>query len=179
LRVYLLDADDDLAAQFDVRTRIAVRQNTTVRVLEASAGQCDLGSALERVRGGLGLLVLDGLLAFETRLGERTAAELLGVGDLVQPPGERPDAMLDRSDSWRVLWPARFGLLDAEFAERARHWPQITQALLRRAGRRSAARGPPRPDLLAPGRALGPGRARGDPVEAAPHPPPAGTAGGG
>ena len=138
LHTYLLDADDDLAEQFDVRTRLAVRQGTTVKVIEAPVGSCDLGPALAEVRDGLGLLILDGLVAAETRVGERTATELLGQGDLLQHAGDRGDAMLERTDSWRALWPTRFGLLDAEFADRVRPWPQISQALLRRSGRRTA-----------------------------------------
>jgi CRP-like cAMP-binding protein len=46
--------------------------------------------------------------------------------------------MLERSYGWQALCPTRFALLDCEFAERVRPWPQITNALLRRAGRRIA-----------------------------------------
>lgn len=136
--MYLLDADDDLAERFDVRTRIAVRQGTTVRVVDADIGDCQLDHALERVRGGFGLLVLDGLIAHETRLGGRVAAELLGAGDLVQAPAVRDEAMLDQDETWRALWPSRFGLLDAEFSDRARPWPQIWRELSCRAARRAA-----------------------------------------
>lgn len=138
LHVYLLDADDDLAEQFDIRTRLAARQGTTVRVMAAEAGDCDLQALLDGLRSGFGLLVLDGLIACETQIGQRTATELIGAGDLVQALGERSDAMLERTDSWRVLWPTRFGLLDSEFAERVRPWPEIARALLRRASRRTA-----------------------------------------
>ncbi|MGH2914168.1 MAG: helix-turn-helix domain-containing protein [Solirubrobacteraceae bacterium] len=138
LHIYLLDADDELAQQFDVRLRLAVRQGTTIRVLDAPAGGCELGPALDRVRDGFGLLLIDGLVVRETALGGRAAAELLGAGDLLQGPGGRDEAMLEREERWRALWPARFGLLDAEFAERVRPWPQITRAILRRAGRRAA-----------------------------------------
>ena len=138
LHTYLLDADDELAEQFDLRTRLAVRQGTTVKVLEAAVGECDLESLLGAASAGLGLLVLDGLLAYETRVGERTATELIGAGDLLQPGADRPDAMLERTDAWRALWATRLGLLDAEFVERVRPWPQILQSLLRRASRRAA-----------------------------------------
>lgn len=138
LHVYLLDADDDLAEQFELRTRLAARQGTTVRVMTADVGDCDLRALLDRVRNGFGLLVLDGLVACETRVCQRTATELLGAGDLVQASSERTDAMLERTDSWRVLCVTRFGLLDAEFAERVQPWPQIARALLRRAGSRVA-----------------------------------------
>jgi CRP/FNR family cyclic AMP-dependent transcriptional regulator len=135
---YLLDADDDLAAEFDLRMRLVARQGTTVRVLDAEVGECDLGLAFDAVGNGPGLLILDGLIAFETRVADRTASELLGAGDLLQPPTGRTDELLELAGVWRVLWPTRFGLLDTEFAERVRAWPQITQVLLRRTGRRIA-----------------------------------------
>ena len=40
---YVLDADDDLADELDVRMRVAARQVATARVLDAQAGDCDLG----------------------------------------------------------------------------------------------------------------------------------------
>jgi CRP/FNR family transcriptional regulator, cyclic AMP receptor protein len=138
LRVYLLDADDEIAELFDLRTRLAVRQSTTVKVLEAPPGEVDLESLLRNLDSGVGLLLLDGLIARETRVGERTATELLGTGDLLQPTPEPTDALLDRFDSWKVLWPTRFGLLDTAFLERIRPWPQIFQSLLRRSVRRAS-----------------------------------------
>jgi CRP/FNR family transcriptional regulator, cyclic AMP receptor protein len=132
----VLDADDDLAEEFDVRARIAARQLATARVLEADIGECDLEPWFGAVGRGPGLLVLDGLIAFDTRIGNRTATELIGAGDLLQPPSRRADEMLPQADTWRALWPTRFALLDSEFADRVRPWPQIIQVLLRRAGTR-------------------------------------------
>lgn len=138
LYAYLLDADDDLAQEFDIRMRVAARQLATVRVLSAEVGPCDLGPLFAAVGRGPGLLILDGLIAFETRIGDRTACELTGAGDLIQPPFPRAEELVESSDGWRALWPTRFGLLDHEFSERVRPWPQIGMALLRRAGRRVA-----------------------------------------
>ncbi len=138
LYTYLLDADDDLAQEFDIRMRVAARQVATVRVLSAEAGPCDLAPLFAAVGQGPGLLILDGLIAFETRVGGRTACELTGAGDLLQPPFPRAEQLIEPSDAWRALWPTRFGLLDHEFAERVRPWPQIGMVLLRRAGRRVA-----------------------------------------
>lgn len=138
LYTYLLDADDDLAQEFDIRMRVAARQVATVRVLSAEAGPCDLDPLFDAVGYGPGLLILDGLLVFETRVGDRTACELTGAGDLLQPPFPRAEQLVEPSESWRALWPTKFGLLDHEFAERVRPWPQIGMALLRRAGRRVA-----------------------------------------
>jgi CRP/FNR family cyclic AMP-dependent transcriptional regulator len=107
-------------------------------VLEAEVGESHLANWFDAARNGLGLLVLDGLLTFETHVGDRTAAELLGAGDLLEPPSCRTEDLLERTSSWRVLWPVRLALLDAEFSDRVRAWPQIAQALMRRAGRRIA-----------------------------------------
>lgn len=137
LYAYLLDADDDLAQELDVRMRFAARQRATARVLAAETGECDLSASLVAVEKGPGLLVLDGLLAAEIRVAERTVTELVGSGDLLQPVSIEADEMIERFASWRALRPSRLAVLDADFAERIRPWPQITQALLRRAERRA------------------------------------------
>lgn len=138
IRRYLLDADDDLAREFDVRTRLAARPGTTVRVLRAEVGDCDLEPAFAAVHDGFGLLVLDGLIAFDVEVGDRIATELVGSGDLITPCGDRVDAMLHHRDGWRVLVPAQLALLDAGFATRVAPWPQVVSSLLRRCTRRTA-----------------------------------------
>jgi len=118
--------------------RLAARQVATARVLDAEIGECDLSAWFEAVGSGLGLLVLDGLIAIDARVGNRTATELVGPGDLLQPGRPLAEDLLERTDSWRALSATRFALLDAEFAERVRPWPQIVNTLLMRAGRRIA-----------------------------------------
>ncbi len=137
LHAYLLDADDDLAEELDIRTRFAARQLATVRVLEADTGACELESWLAVVGHGPGLLILDGLVAVDTRITNRTVTELLGSGDLLQPLSRHVDDIVERVASWRALCACRFALLDAEFAERVLPWPQIGHALLRRTERRT------------------------------------------
>jgi CRP/FNR family cyclic AMP-dependent transcriptional regulator len=138
LFTYLLDEDDDLAQAFDVRTRIAARQTTTVRVLDANVGACDLTAWFTTVGHGPGLLILDGLIAVETRVGDRTAMQLIGNGDLLQPHAAESDDLLEQRRHCRALAPTRLALLDGEFAERTRPWPQIGHVLLRRASKRIA-----------------------------------------
>ena len=134
---YLLDLDDDLADEFDIRSRVSVRQLATVKLLEADVGDGDLTGWFEVARGGMGLLVLEGMLAFEMRVGDRTTTELVGAGDLLQAPPGRVDELLEGLGAWKVLSPTRLALLDAEFAERVRPWPQVGQAMMRRASRRT------------------------------------------
>jgi len=121
-----------------VRMRLAVRQVATARVLDAECGACDLSRWFEAIDGGPGLLVLDGLMAIDARVGDRTATELIGPGDLLQPACPLAENLLERGEAFRALSTTRFALLDLEFSERVRPWPQILQALLRRAGRRIA-----------------------------------------
>jgi CRP/FNR family cyclic AMP-dependent transcriptional regulator len=137
LYAYLLDADDDLAEELDIRTRFAARQLATARVLDADTGECTLEPWFAAVGRGPGLLILDGLVAVDTRIADRTVTQLVGSGDLLQPPSWDVDDMVERVASWRALSASRFALLDAEFAERVLPWPQIGHSLLRRTHRRA------------------------------------------
>lgn len=84
--------------------------------------------------GGLGILVIDGVVDAEVGVGGRTASELLGAGDLIQPAGCVHDELLACGAAWRALEPVRVAILDRRFVKRVRFWPQIHRALLRRAG---------------------------------------------
>jgi len=134
---YLLDADTDLAQEFDLRMRVVARQVATVVVFEIPVGEHAPAEWLEPGMGGLGLLVLDGIVAVEVQVGDRTATELTGAGDLLQAPSAGADDLLEHLECWHVLVPCRVAVLDAGFAERVRPWPQIALALLRRAGKRA------------------------------------------
>jgi hypothetical protein len=138
LYAYLLDLDDDIAQEIELRMRYSARQHATARLLDAETGACDLTSWFGTVGEGPGLLLVDGLLAAETKIADRTVTELLGSGDLLQPPAVRADDMVCCGCGWRALLPTRLALLDTDFVERVRPWPQITCALFRRAERRAA-----------------------------------------
>lgn len=134
---YLLDLDDDLAQELELRMRLSARQHVTARLLDADAGECDLSSWFAVVGRGPGLLIIEGLLAVDTCIAGRTTSELLGSGDLIQPPERHDDEMVESDTVWRALHPCRLALLDAGFSERVRSWPQLLSALFRRAERRS------------------------------------------
>lgn len=138
LYAYVLDADDALAQELDLRSRVAARQLATARVVQVDVGECDLSSWFAVARRGPGLLVLDGLIVFETCTGDRIASELIGAGDLLQGSHLLTDDLLERTCHWRMLWPARIAVLDGDFAERVRPFPQLTRALLSRTCTRAA-----------------------------------------
>lgn len=138
LYAYVLDADDALAEELDQRSRIAARQLATAKLVQFPVGECELSPWFELARKGPGLLMLDGLIVFETCTGDRIAAELLGEGDLLQAPHLITDDLLERTCCWRALWPARIAVLDGDFADRIRPFPQLIRALLRRSCSRAA-----------------------------------------
>jgi CRP-like cAMP-binding protein len=136
--VYVLDADAGLAQEMDLRSRIAARQLATAKAVQFPVGECELDPWFEFARNGPGLLMLDGLLVFETCTGDRVAAELIGTGDLLQASHLITDELLERTCHWRALWPVRIAVLDGDFADRVRPFPQLSRGLLRRACSRAA-----------------------------------------
>lgn len=133
---YLLDLDVELAEELDVPMRLAARPSVTAITFEADPGPAALAKWLALASGGPGLLILDGVLAASVQVGDRIATDLLGAGDLVQP-WSCEDAELMCQIGWRALLPTRFALLDEAFVQRVSPWPQITLALLRRAGKQA------------------------------------------
>lgn len=134
---YLLDEDDDLADAFDGRLRRVVRQVATARVLELSGGSGWPDEWSPTSDGALGTLILEGLLAVDVHVGDRTATELLGPGDLLQPPRPDIDQLIERDVIHRALLPSRVAVLDAGFLDRVRPWPEIVLTLLRRSDKRA------------------------------------------
>jgi CRP/FNR family transcriptional regulator, cyclic AMP receptor protein len=133
----LLDLDVDLAEALDVRMRLVARAAVTAATFEADVGEIRLAERLAAAASGPGILILEGVLAVNVRVGDRVASELLGPGDLVESSEGDGDELLVCAVEWRGLEPMRFALLDAGFVDRVRPWPQLTQALLRRTERRA------------------------------------------
>jgi hypothetical protein len=133
---YLLDIDVDLAEELDVPMRLAARPSVTAITFETDAGPIALARWLQRAAPGPGLLILDGVLAANVQVGDRIATDLLGQGDLVQPWNSNDEELVCEAD-WRALATTRFAVLDQAFVHRVQPWPQITLALLRRAGKRA------------------------------------------
>ncbi len=92
----------------------------------------------EDARGRLGFLILEGLLARDMTVAGRTATELLGEGDVVQPwLAHRDEGLVRYRVAWHVLMPVRLGVLDDDFGRSLARWPQVMSTLLERAVRRT------------------------------------------
>jgi hypothetical protein len=83
---------------------------------------------------GLGLIVIDGLFEREVRVAGRTAAELLGPGDVLRPWDivDARDTCIPVEAAWTVLAPARVAILDARASALAARCPQLPALLMAR-----------------------------------------------
>lgn len=83
--------------------------------------------------GHLGLLVLDGLIARHVSFEQIGATEFLGTGDVLRPWRTADGSAIFSGMRWEILTPTRLAVLDREFANRIRPWPELIAALLDRA----------------------------------------------
>lgn len=133
----LLDLDDDLAEDLEPQVRRSARAAAIAVVLEADVGPLPIADWLAITADGLGVLIIDGVLAAEVQVAGRTATELLGAGDLIQASRCAHDELLACDMRCRALLPTRMAILDQSFVRRVRFWPQIPRALLRRVDSRT------------------------------------------
>lgn len=132
--VRLLDEDADLAERIAPERRAAARTELLARMVTLAAGARVEQSAPLRDRDAHGLLLLEGLVGRALQLGDTTAVQLLGPGDLMEVPGDTFSAgMMPVSISWTVLEPTTVALLDEALMQRAQRWPELLTALLDRA----------------------------------------------
>lgn len=135
---YLLDLDAGLAERLSLRMRMVARPIATAVVVDVPPGPLEPADLLAKPAAGLGALVVEGVLALDVQVGDRTATELIGEGALLCPADGVDDlGLLAHEARVRALEPARLALLDEAFLERVRPWPEITLELARRAVRRT------------------------------------------
>jgi CRP/FNR family transcriptional regulator, cyclic AMP receptor protein len=136
--VRVLDVDPELGYQLDEENLAAARRYAVAELRTLDPGPWP--DALEWSDNGsrLGLLVLDGLLAHEVRLGNGACTELLGEGDVLRPWDEdRGHSISGWTTAWRVLEPTRLAILDQRFAAVGGRWPPLVDVILRRSSLRS------------------------------------------
>lgn len=107
------------------------------RVLELDRGAWDGGRDVPGP-AGLGLLVISGTLCRRVMQSGQRGAELLGPGDLLRPWDRISEwASIPTEAGWVVIDRARLATLDARFARESAPFPEIGEALVRRALLRS------------------------------------------
>jgi CRP/FNR family cyclic AMP-dependent transcriptional regulator len=135
---HVLARDPDLGGGLEGdRLRRAERDLIAATVV-AFEGPWDPEVEGESVRGGIGLLVLEGLIVRRVGRTGRYGAELLGPGDLMRPwQRDGEDTTLPFDARFRVIEQALLALLDLRFAARTAPYPEVSGALVGRAMQRS------------------------------------------
>jgi CRP/FNR family transcriptional regulator, cyclic AMP receptor protein len=126
-RVSVLEAEPSLGDGLDQRSVSTATRSAIASTSSLPRGRWQSEPWTFDVRGSLGLLLVEGMIARQLLVGEMEAVELLGPGDVL-----RPWAEVDREtshslrESWIVPRQARLALLDRAFAVSIGPWPEIS-----------------------------------------------------
>ena len=136
--VALLDLDPDLAEDMSTDRATAARAHAIAAVDTLAPGNWPAQALdIPDPRGALGLLVIDGILSRDLKLGGASFTELIGEGEILRPWDNRGHQSEAQSVGWTVLDTARIAVLDRGFVARTARWPELTTALFTRAMNRS------------------------------------------
>lgn len=132
--VAVLDEDPDLAADLEGARLASATRELRAAAFNVPGGRWDPDGHAASLRGGIGLLVIDGVLARRVGTQRRSGAELLGPGDILRPvTGEGSGAESIFQTSWRVIEPLHVAVLDQRFLMRLAPYPEIAGELIGRA----------------------------------------------
>src|SRR3954454_12539932 len=136
--VHVLVHDPDLAAGLEGERLRRAERELVAATPATIGGPWEAEESGESVRGGIGLLLLEGLVVRRVGRTGRYGAELLGPGDLMRPwQHDGEDVTLPFDTAFRVIEQLVFALLDLPFAARAAPYPEVGSALIGRAMQRS------------------------------------------
>ena len=129
--IRLLEQLPDLAADLENGQAAAAYRALTIPAIELGPGCCETGSCetVPPVAGRpFGLLVVDGLLAREVRLADRTSTSLYGPGDLLDLGTDEGSSL---AAGVRLVCPeiAVLALLDDRVLVAMREWPRMIPRL--------------------------------------------------
>ena len=134
----VLVRDPELAGSLDGERLRKAERDLVAATAVAFEGPWDPEEESDSVRGGIGLLLLEGLIVRRVGRTGRYGAELLGPGDLVRPwqPASRA-GLLPVDAVWSVLSPLTVAVLDRRFAAEVARYPEVTATLFDRLSERS------------------------------------------
>jgi CRP/FNR family transcriptional regulator, cyclic AMP receptor protein len=135
---HVLVSDPDLAGGLEGERLRRAERDLIAATIVAFEGPWDPEAEAEGVRGGIGLLLLEGMIVRRVGVTGRYGAELLGPGDLMRPwQHDGEDVTLPFDTTFRVIEQSTLALLDLRFAARAAPYPEVAGALIGRAMQRS------------------------------------------
>lgn len=134
MRIALFDADPGLLRGLPPSEAAALSARTVAPSLNLRTGPWEPSVDQTVEQTAFGILVLSGSLLREFRTPARSAAELVGPGDVVRPWGTYGDRAY-----WSVLAPGRAALLDRDFMLTIAGVPEVLAELAARAERRAGS----------------------------------------
>ena len=138
--VRVLDAVPELADEISDDRLEGARRHALAATIELQPGRWQANASDLGDQGGYGLLVVDGLMTRDILLGQTTASELVGAGDLLRPnDNEGAVSPVQFDIAWNVMEPTRLAVLDKRFMIVTARWPEVAAAVVRCAVRRSHA----------------------------------------
>jgi CRP/FNR family cyclic AMP-dependent transcriptional regulator len=127
--VSVLDALEDVSELLDPDELERARAELNAPLVEPPAGTWTVEPARDPL--AMGLLVVEGVLARNVRLGDATTTELVGPCDLLRPAHYfDQDAPIPVGVDWFVLQPARLAVLDREVTAAVCRWQPVVTAIV-------------------------------------------------
>jgi CRP/FNR family transcriptional regulator, cyclic AMP receptor protein len=132
---YPLQEDLELAEAIAPEQRAGAISQLVARQLEISPGSWPGSTA---GLDGIGMLVLQGVLALRVGIAGRHSAELVGEGDVLRRPDDQwGSSQLTLTHTLLVLEPVRIAVLDARFTRQLVNFPTLLAALFARSSVRT------------------------------------------
>jgi CRP/FNR family cyclic AMP-dependent transcriptional regulator len=132
--VPIVEADPALASELGPELAAPLAESLRADVLHLNAGVWDPHEVDLGPQPHLGMLVIDGVMEREVHVAGRSAAELLGPGDILRPWDvvDPLDSCVPVDAGWTILAPSRVALLDAATTAGILHSPELTMVLVSR-----------------------------------------------
>lgn len=127
----LLDIDPDLGVDIPDDELSAARRATSVHTITLAEGEGELITRLGQRPDLGGFFMTEGLVLREVRLDSRALPELLGPGDVIEPPVEI-NTFLPVHFRIVALAPTRLAILGPSFARACGKWPSLLGEIERR-----------------------------------------------
>jgi hypothetical protein len=127
--VCVLDALPDVAPMLDPDELARAREELMAPRVERPVGEWRVEPSHDPL--AMGLLVVQGVIARNVRLGDGTTTELVGPGDLLRPAHwDDADAPIQVGVEWSVLEPARLALLDGDVTAAVCRWQAVVTSIV-------------------------------------------------
>jgi hypothetical protein len=126
--VGLIDADPEFGVGVPQADEELARRTAVCPEIDLERGLWHPPPAEDYGDHAFGLVILDGMITREVVLADRSAAQLLGPGDVVTP-WANTEGLVPAMIEWTVNAPTRLAVLDDRVLLAARRWPSIMRVL--------------------------------------------------